>query len=160
MTDSAAEKAIELIAQHLRPAVANGQDPQTGANWAIVILPYVEQKALYEAYDFDRFNEAPQNRRVRETSVPVYVCPSDGNTGELAVPATGPAGAYALNVPFMPGSYRAVAGRSDGKNFLDSAEHLHYPRSWFGPLHTVGIRGLQPETIDNIRDGTSWPSLG
>jgi len=26
MTDSAAEKAIELIAQHLRPAVANGQD--------------------------------------------------------------------------------------------------------------------------------------
>ena len=135
--------------------VANGGVPETGANWAIAILPYVEQKSLYEAYDFDRFNEAPQNRRVRESSVAAYVCPADLNTGEPAVPATGPAGRHALDVPFMPGSYRAVSGRSDGENFLDSAEYLHYPRSWFGPLHTVGIRGLTPETIDNIRDGTS-----
>jgi prepilin-type N-terminal cleavage/methylation domain-containing protein/prepilin-type processing-associated H-X9-DG protein len=135
--------------------VANGGRPETAANWAIALLPYVEQEPLYRAYDFDQFNEAAENRRVRETSVPAYVCPADLDATETAVPATGPAGRYALSVPFMPGSYRAVSGRSDGENFLDSAEYLHYPRSWFGPLHTVGIRGLVPETIDNIRDGTS-----
>ena len=136
-------------------AVAAGEDPQTGANWLIAILPYVEQESLHEAYDFDRFNEAEENRRVRETFVATYACPADLAAGELTVPASGPAGAYGLNVPFMSGSYRAVAGRSDGENFLDSADHLRYAREWYGPLHTVGIRGLKPERFRNILDGTS-----
>ena len=140
-------------------AIAHGADPETGANWAILILPFMEQRALFAAYDFDRFNEAEENRVVRESWVPVYVCPSDLKTDQLGVPATGPAGRFALNVPFMPGSYRAVSGRSDGSNFLDSAEFLTYPREWRGPLHTVGIRGLKPESLDDIRDGTSCTLL-
>jgi prepilin-type N-terminal cleavage/methylation domain-containing protein/prepilin-type processing-associated H-X9-DG protein len=139
--------------------VAQGGKPETGPNWAILILPYVEQRTLYEAYRFDLFNEAEENRVVRESSVPPYACPSDLNTNQMEVPAAGPAGRFALNTSFMPGSYRAVAGRSDGENFLDSAEYLHYPREWYGPLHTVGIRGLKPEKIGNIRDGTSHTLL-
>jgi prepilin-type N-terminal cleavage/methylation domain-containing protein len=31
---------------------------QSGAGWTILILPYVEQQALYAKYDFDEPNEA------------------------------------------------------------------------------------------------------
>lgn len=143
----------------LGQATPDGEDPQTGPNWAIIILPFLEQDSLHAAYDFDTFNESEKNQRVRETAVATYRCPSDANTTHLEVPGSGPACEFALNVPFMPGSYRAVAGRSDGKNFLDSAEYLKYPREWYGPLHTVGIRGLEPESIEDIRDGTSTTLL-
>lgn len=125
------------------------------ANWMIVILPYLEQKPLYEAYDFGKPNEALENRQVRETWVPQYVCPSDRDSDELTVPAIGPACSGALNVAYMPGSYRAVSGRSDGYRFLDSGDFSYYPRHWRGAIHTVGILGFRPERIRDVSDGAS-----
>jgi len=125
------------------------------ANWMILILPYLEQKALYEAYDQGAYNEAPENRRVRETSVATYLCPSDVAADELIVPAFGPASEFGLGVPYMPGSYRGVAGRSDGQRFLDWSLDVSYPRQWRGPLHVVGVLGFTAESLATIEDGSS-----
>jgi prepilin-type N-terminal cleavage/methylation domain-containing protein/prepilin-type processing-associated H-X9-DG protein len=125
------------------------------ANWMISILPYLEHKALRQAYVFHAPNEAPANRRVRETFIMEYTCPSDLVTNKLTVPALGPAAADSLNVPYMPGSYRAMAGRSDGLAFLDNGDFLDFPSNWRGPIHTVGVLGFTTEKIKNIRDGTS-----
>lgn len=123
-------------------------------NWLIAILPLIEQEALYNCYNMRYNNESPENQAVRETSVPVYVCPSDFAARAAAVPATGPAAA--AQAKYMPGSYRAVSGRSDdGINFLDSEMMYSYAAKSRGPIHLVGVWGFDCESIANIRDGTS-----
>ncbi len=128
---------------------------EDGANWMILILPYLEQTSLHAGYDMSLHNEAAENSQVREMSVDVYVCPCDLGTGELIVPGFGPAASWSHNVAYMPGSYRGVSGRSDGHTFLDWSLDTGYPRDWRGPLHTVGVMGLTSERVADIRDGTS-----
>ena len=99
-------------------------------------------------------NDSPQNRVVRETSVAPYTCPSDFDVTVMEVPATGPAAANGIK--YMPGSYRAVSGRSeDGYNYLDSEMMYSYQPRSRGPIHMVGVWGFHTETIAHIRDGTS-----
>ncbi|MBN1854988.1 MAG: DUF1559 domain-containing protein [Pirellulales bacterium] len=128
---------------------------QDHVNWAILILPYLDERPLFEQYDFSTYNEAPENKAVRESQVAVYQCPSDQETSTLTVPGFGPAAAWDLNVPYMPGSYRAVSGRSDGRQFLDDPFVYQYPEAWRGVMHLVGILGFDRERIANIEDGTS-----
>lgn len=132
-----------------------GYPSEDGCNWAIAILPYLGEAPIYAQYDSRDFNEAPQNQTVREAFVETYFCPSDIDSETLVVPASGPAGAHALNLEYRPGSYRGVAGRSNGVGFLDSAEFVNYPSEWRGPLHTVGIRELTSENLRNVADGAS-----
>jgi prepilin-type N-terminal cleavage/methylation domain-containing protein/prepilin-type processing-associated H-X9-DG protein len=128
---------------------------EDGANWMILILPYLEQKSLYDSYDMTVSNESAENRQLRETPVNTYTCPSDVSTDELTVPTFGPAAPWSLNVAYMPGSYRGVSGRSDGKVFLDWSLDSSYPHDWRGPLHVVGVLGLTAERVATIEDGTS-----
>ena len=45
-----------------------------GANWLVFLLPYVEQNALYEQWDFD----IPANLNPgRSEELAIYKCPSD-----------------------------------------------------------------------------------
>jgi prepilin-type N-terminal cleavage/methylation domain-containing protein len=137
-------------------ATGNDNPSQDHANWAILILPYLEEQSLFQQYDFSTYNEAPQNAKVREAQVGVYVCPSDHQTSTLTVPGLGPAAAWDLNVPYMPGSYRAVSGRSDGRRFLDDPLVTQYPRPWRGMMHVVGILGFGRERMKNVVDGASY----
>src|SRR5262249_52037805 len=66
---------------------------QTGTNgtncyttWAIEILPFAEQDALYKMYNQKVFNEDPLNRPVFQTRVPIYECPTDQYIGEKEIP--------------------------------------------------------------------------
>ena len=43
--------------------------------WAVEILPFVEQKSLYDQWDLTK-NYYKQNAVARMTTVPVYFCPS------------------------------------------------------------------------------------
>jgi prepilin-type processing-associated H-X9-DG protein len=123
-------------------------------NWAIAILPYLDQTPLFNRYDVHYRNESPQNQSVRETVVGSYVCPADLDTQTPAVPATGPA--VQAGAKYAPGSYRAVSGRSDdGMNYLDSEMMYKYDKASRGPIHTIGIWGFSTETIDKVLDGTS-----
>lgn len=136
-----------------RPGVDSPSEDR--ANWMILILPYLEQGPLYATYDLNSCNEAARNHGVRETLVEMYMCPSDLATGRPIVPAFGPGAAWGLNRSYMPGSYRGVSGRSDGRHYLDWSLDTSYPRHWRGPLHMVGTLGFTEERISDIRDGTS-----
>ncbi len=125
------------------------------ANWCLSLLPYLEQGALYQRYNFEEFNEAPDNRAVREAPLAAYTCPSDLPTEQLIVPASGPGCALAMNLGYRPGSYRAVSGRSDGVRYLDSAELGSFPLADRGAIHTIGVKNFTVERQRNIRDGTS-----
>jgi len=132
---------------------------EDGANWLIALLPFMEESALHKTYSYHDFNEAAPNRQVREAIVAAYVCPVDIETDQLLVPASGPACVPALNLAYRPGSYRGMCGRSDGRQFIDSASFQNYPRSWRGPIHTVGIGGWSTERHRNISDGLSHSIL-
>lgn len=60
-------------------------------SWRTLILPYLEQQALYDQIDFSKAWDDPANQAVRETRVSAYACPSAnvpaGRTTYLAVDA-------------------------------------------------------------------------
>ena len=84
-----------------------------------------------------------------------YLCPSDPASDQAIVPAMGPAASWALNKPYMPGSYWAMACEYAGSDFLDGGEITSYPSEWRGAMHVVGILGFHPERFTDITDGLS-----
>ena len=124
-------------------------------NWAVEILPYIEQMSLYKQYRQDKYNEDAENQIVRETSVATFQCTSEQGVDTLDRPDSGPA--KNLSIYYRRGSYRAMSGRTDGSVYWDtdsdgkSVGRMH----WRGALHTTGVYSLVPEKISNILDGTS-----
>src|SRR5262245_61087595 len=163
---------------------------QTGANgtpcytnWAIELLPYIEQNNLYRGYNQLLLNTDTANyNAVALARVKTYECPSDLLVGRAEPPASGPD----IARPWMHASYRANSGRGnplDGRGFWDTFE----PQFWGpgggccappnaslrGPLHgtATAYNGVPdqtgtsnsisvltmggPEKMTNIIDGTS-----
>ncbi len=129
------------------------------SNWAIDILPMLEQQSLHDRYDFTKFNEDPENAFVREAAVAVYCCPTDIDTLALDVPESG-----AVPVPQRPryrrGSYRASTGLGDGDS--DSWVEAHRPDGQYrrpartrGAIHNIGYTWYGQVPVAAIRDGTS-----
>ena len=54
----------------------------TGGTWAAMILPYLEQKPVYDAFDFTLPIWNEQNEQAVQTAIPAYICPSDPASGE------------------------------------------------------------------------------
>jgi len=133
--------------------VAGGGSPGNYGNWAIYLLPFVEQGPLFSQYNFNVTNEDPANAAVVMTPVKVYSCPSDPNAGTTSKPA-GTAAAYGA---YACASYRAMDGKSDGTNFWDNGPaNWTGAGSWRGVLHsTWPAQGMNAEKITTITDGTS-----
>jgi hypothetical protein len=132
-------------------------DTKSLDNWALAILPYIEQKNLSDRYDFNAFNEDPSNDFVRTSYVKSYVCPADLDTNIPGKPESGPGS----NLYYMPGSYRVMSGKTlDGSLYCDNADALAMPVSWRGALHSVWpAKGLHRENIAAVQDGTSHTIL-
>jgi prepilin-type processing-associated H-X9-DG protein len=151
-------------------------------NWAIEILPFVEQDSLYKRYNQRVTNEHPDNVFVTQSRVKTYECPSDLFKGKLEVPRTGPnngGGSDGLGnaVPprgtnlWMHGSYRAVAGRSGaiGRAYWDTFEANFWPpngvmlQEWKGPLHgtAAAYNGIPAMTyIDTANNNAPLSQMG
>ena len=61
------------------PAYFADEDGKPMHSWRVLLLPYLEQQALYNQYNFDEPWDSPANQRIASTIVPVYRCPSDPN---------------------------------------------------------------------------------
>lgn len=110
-------------------------------SWTILILPHIEQQALYDQYQFDEINTAPENGPVRQTPVPAFICPSDLGTNELVMPGSGPG----ANLEFARGSYRAVTGR--GGEDPRSGVRIYWD-SHAGTSARPDWRGAMPTTVN------------
>jgi prepilin-type N-terminal cleavage/methylation domain-containing protein len=152
--------------------VGTAIDSRNSSTWTVDILPYAEQQPLFniwnQAVDFNQ----PANQRLRETYLPLYICPSDVDTSQLYQPQSGQGTAQF----WAPGSYRGVSGATPGNNgdhYWDNPRSNigvppptphPLPESTRGPLHAVLKlsstastldRQLKPVTQKNITDGTS-----
>jgi prepilin-type N-terminal cleavage/methylation domain-containing protein len=62
--------------------VASGYSPANGpdrlyANWAILLLPHLEQGSLYKQFNLSLPVDDPSNAKARQTNLPFMLCPSD-----------------------------------------------------------------------------------
>ncbi len=143
---------------------------KTLVNWAIAILPYMEQQSLHDVYDQLSFNQDlglnNGNKTVRESIVGVYQCPSQTGGAELIVPGTGPGGDAArggAGLEYRTGSYKCVAGAVRGDVPLrDQGWWDMYFSTWAlpdrdrrGVMHMVGVLDWNCEKMASVMDGTS-----
>jgi len=103
-TNNLRQIGVALTSYHdacgvLPAAVADdwGGSPQLHS-WAVFVLPYVEEQALFDQYDFPAGQNAAVNQPVVSRSLPIYTCPSsDGAT-------------YEGDGHYARGDYAAVSG--------------------------------------------------
>jgi len=50
-------------------------------SWRVLVLPFLEQRQLYEAYDFNEPWDGPNNRKLLEKRPNVFVCPQRSLSG-------------------------------------------------------------------------------
>ena len=78
-----------FISQVTGPWPGGGNDPvpEIGPGWsaAAMMLPQLEESALYERINFGLLISDPANQFARATNVPGYRCPSDTWTGAVTV---------------------------------------------------------------------------
>lgn len=133
----------------------------TGTNWAIEILPYIEQDAIFRLYDSANPTWHANNQTLRETTVKVFACPADAPPSLIR-----PAAGNGSGVSYMAGNYRCVGGGNptgSGAYWTivqpsgGGANQLLTANAGFrGPLHAVlDSAGLRPESFATIQDGTS-----
>ena len=82
-------------------------DVSPGWSWAAMILPRIEQPALFSSINFTGAIAAPANTTASQTIIAAYLCPSD----QLPIgtfPVTDGAGTTLATV--APGSYASCAG--------------------------------------------------
>lgn len=121
------------------------------ANWLVMLLPYMDQKNIYDNYNFN----ADHRRQAGGTTViPVLQCPSDPNNGtaftEWSVPGPGYArGNYGMNVAACTQNWH-----SNGSDFRSSNG------GFGGPNYSVRFRDITDGSsntimIDEIRAGVN-----
>jgi prepilin-type N-terminal cleavage/methylation domain-containing protein len=154
-------------------AAASTTGGANSSTWTVDILPYAEQQALYALWDnkvdfqIDTSPGQVRNKKLRETFLSLYICPTDIDTNQLYSPESGQGAGF----NWAPGSYRGVSGSSNnssGDYYWDNpaantaANAANMPDHTRGPLHAVlksnaaaTDRKLRPVSTKNIPDGTS-----
>jgi prepilin-type N-terminal cleavage/methylation domain-containing protein/prepilin-type processing-associated H-X9-DG protein len=131
------------------------------ANWAVLILPFIEQQNLYQQFDPTVTIFNAKNKLVRETYVSTYTCPADITANQILTPESAP-GSGGGGVAFMTGSYRGMGGVSA----TGFDQWAGYPSEVLVNFRTrAGLRGMfhtdwpggpiGPEKMSSIPDGTS-----
>jgi prepilin-type processing-associated H-X9-DG protein len=134
-----------------------------GPNWAVFLLPYIEQDALFRSVDVSLYmssNGSNQTwRAVRDKTVPIMLCPSDPNNGlpftlNLSPPTTPVIG------PWARGNYAANAGPGwlnqtvDGRSGTGGSSGTP---NLNGPF--ASLRGVSAGGIFGVNFGATLPSL-
>ena len=151
-------------------------------NWALYLLPYVEQDSLYRQYTTIADtpapntipNQDPKLQNLREFYLSVYTCPSDPRVnGQLLLqPQTiAPDGGGNPGYVYAGSSYKAMTGVGvwTGPNvgytfggFWNEVQGaINNPVAAYaggrgkGMLHGDGASGLKPDRIASVTDGLS-----
>jgi len=121
-------------------------------NWIIMILPYMEQQALYSQFKMNVPISDPLNRVPRGTVIPSLVCPSDqGHETKFAYGAEGD--------NWARGNYGANGGLGAYSTTMWNAAAGPQAPYWLDTL-TGGVMGANvARPLGKITDGTSQTVL-
>lgn len=129
-------------------------------NWSVSLLPFIEQKPLFNAWDVGlTFDAQPSVASIGmyagQVPIPTYNCPSDINAGKLEDPAAG-----GFGHTWAHSSYKAVGGANTTADnyWFDNGTAELLSKKARGPLHIVDAALSQNrgwESFATIRDGGS-----
>jgi hypothetical protein len=124
-------------------ADANGNPMHS---WRVLILPYIEQRRIYDQYDFNEPWDGPNNSQLHATYVKLFMCPSDvmSRTNTSYVVVTGPK-------TMWPGA--KTTKMSDLKDGADSTIMLV-------EVHNSGIHWMEPRDLDFAQMSLAVNSAG
>jgi prepilin-type N-terminal cleavage/methylation domain-containing protein/prepilin-type processing-associated H-X9-DG protein len=138
----------------------------TGKSWMVSVLPYIEQKPLYDGIAWRDTSGStplpamlshPSNVGVASTRIASYLCPSDGDNGRGAMNNRANVGATAPNTAGIWGvnNYKACAGANWawGDNNATQVAEDRLP----GPNPTDS-NGLDRGNGIICRNGDGWPA--
>jgi prepilin-type N-terminal cleavage/methylation domain-containing protein/prepilin-type processing-associated H-X9-DG protein len=119
--------------------------------WPIMLLPHVEQRNLYQSFDFNGDAQSPQHRPLITTILPIFVCPSDPSGGFLVESTTpGSEGQMA------PSCYFGVAGTNALFQSLTAADCLSFDNNGLRPQIQSGVLfGNSSIRVADVTDGLS-----
>ena len=138
-----------------------------GFGWGAMLLPQIEQKPLYDQFDFRREAGLTPNLPLLATELEIFKCPSSVTPSLLS----------GVDIPVRNGSH-VTGARVGSSNYLApegtgweppsvrggsaASPYTHNGRSngWFPPeqtsdSNTVTIRRHRPRRLADITDGTS-----
>ncbi len=140
---------------------SNFRHADWSTTWAIAIMPYADQKNIYDNWDSSQSSMAQTasqggNGLVTGANISFMKCPSDSETP----PATGTnSGGNAPGGPYQKGNYAANYGggvpqENTGQNGTDGKPN--WAGANLGPFHHRGASNRRfGAAIRDIRDGTS-----
>jgi len=117
------------------PAYIADESGKPMHSWRVLVLPFIEQQALYERYDFDEPWDSPANLALAQTVIPAFRCPSD------AV-ASGPETNYVMIVG--PGTLYDGEESTSMRNIKDGTSNT----IMFVEVVGSGINWLEPRDLD------------
>lgn len=146
----------------------------TRETWAVLILPYMEQQALYDRWDMSK-KYYQQQPAVRETTLKGFLCPSRQRPSKLSIGRDIEQGTSAPDVPGGLGDYAACAGTPAGNtdyypglNSTTDATQANGPFWYKGPpylrlasitdglTNTLFIGEKQVRRSNMKADGSIW----
>ena len=128
------------------PAYATDDDGTPLHSWRTLILPYLEEHALYEAYDFNEPWDGPNNRKLSAAMPDIYRCPA----AEQAVGLTSYVAVVGESTAWPGASGRSIEQIADGTSeTLLVVEHHGHDVLWLEPADP----GIEPFLADLTADG-------
>jgi len=137
------------------PAYIPDKDGNPMHSWRVLILPFLEQRALYQRYDFDEPWDSPNNLAITNTAIPAYTCPSHPPSG-------GAPGSPETNYMVIagPGTVFDAAKAASMRDIADGTSNTILVVEVAG----TGVNWAEPVDLDasnlqfpNVTPGTTGP---
>jgi hypothetical protein len=118
----------------LPPAYIADADGKPMHSWRVLLLPYLEQNALYRQYRFDEPWDGPNNSQLHDTRVKIYLCPSERTN------------TFATNYVVVTGSQTIWPGATPTK--LADIKDGPHNTIILVEVHNSGIHWMEPRDLD------------
>ena len=140
----------------MKPGTRGGTQCSNGPGWTVLLLPYLEEQALYDQFQFGEndpsrafvylynYCNTSVNRELQKTPLSIWQCPSD----PIAIPGT------------LHNCYFACTGGGDPTEPHPDGPKFGYEcKTWESPpyaIYTNGITGYDSKTkFKHIKDGST-----
>ncbi len=119
--------------------VTSSQGVELRHSWRVQILPFIEQQALYDQYDFDEPWDGPNNRKLQSVHVDVFTCPANDTGSKTPYKlVVGPGTAFEVGQAIKFGDV------PDGTaNTVALVEDTANPVSWLEPTDLTVDQAVQ-----------------
>jgi len=136
----------------LPPSGRTADDVGKEIAWSVLMLPFMEQSAVYDRFNLDLWIDHPDNKASVQSVVSTYICPSYGGAGKSASVVT-----RTETTPFgtVPDTFRCARSYYGG---LTTSRHVYTDRETRdnnGMLIILQGSDTTPVTLADVLDGLS-----